>query len=582
MDTPRTSQPQFAQTALTTDGGMVTANHHLAAEAGARMLAMGGNVVDAALAAAFAVGVVEPAMSGIGGRGYMVIHFGATGESIVIDGHERAPHAARPDMFAIADHHEALTSGWGPQAQVVDAANANGHRAVAVPGVLAALAVVHRRYATLPLKTLLEPAIGLARDGFAVGVHLATLIGMHRAKLARFPATAAIFLRGGYPPTAGERLVQNDLAHSLSLIADRGCEELYSGALADAIVAEMERGGGILTARDLAAYEPRVWDRPLTGTYRDYQILTVPEATGGITVLQIMNLLEGFDLSSAADPHALHILLEALRIAFRDRLAVIEDPAFAPVPFVGLASKAFAAERRRCIMIDRARDDLSPGDPWPFDNATAPEQPRSETVTWRGTDRDTTHICAVDDRRTAVSLTQSIIDPFGSGVVAPGTGILLNSAMHNFNPLPNQPGSIAPWKRSAHNGAPTIVLRPDGRAFLAIGGAGGTKVITGIVQVLVNLIDRSMNLQDAIAAPRVHNEGWGSEIDGRIPPQIIARLRAMGHETAVVQSRYALPAFSRINGIMVDDAGALASGVDIFTDAGAAAVDMAPHKKQGG
>ncbi|MBI4278912.1 MAG: gamma-glutamyltransferase [Armatimonadetes bacterium] len=569
-----TTMLQHSQSELSARGGLVTANHRLAAETGAAMLAGGGNAVDAAAAASFAIGVVEPAMSGMGGRGYMVIYFTRDGSGTVIDGHERAPLGARADMFKVEDARQVPTQGWGPLVPVVGAANSTGHLAAAVPGVVGAIATAHRRYGRLPLKTVLEPAMALAEEGFEVSVPLATTIAMNRSRLARFAASAAIFLRNGHPPVPGDRLVQPDLARSLRLMAEHGADEFYTGSIARAIAAEMERAGGLITLRDLAEFRPRVWERPLAGSYRGHRLLTVPEATGGITLVQIMNLLEGFDLATL-DPLgacSLHLLLEACRIAFRDRLAVIDDPAFTPVPYAGLGSEAFADARRRIISRERALEDVTPADPWPYDGDAAAALPGAHAGAWRAGDQDTTHFCAVDRDRTVVSMTQSIIDAFGSGVVVPGTGILLNSAMHNFNPVPGQLGSIAPWKRSVHNGTPVIVLRPDGTPCLAIGGAGGTKIITGVAQILVNVLDRHWKLQDAVEAPRVHNEGWESQVDGRVPVGVVDELRRMGHSLEVVMPRFARPGFSRINGIAAGPDGTLSSGVDPFSDAGAAAV----------
>ena len=352
---------------------MVTANHHLAAEAGALILGQGGNAVDAAIATAFAVGVVEPGASGIGGRGYLVIHVPATGESTVIDGHERAPMAARADMFEIVDSHGVPTAGWGPQVRVKDDANAVGHRAVAVPGVVAALHEAHRRYGRLAWAEVLAPGIALAEDGFEVTAALAAGLEQHRARLARFPATAALFLPGGQPLAAGSRLRQPDLARSYRLIAAEGPDALYRGALARAIGDEMARGGGILSTDDLDRFRPRIWDGPLRGTYRDYEILIVPETTGGITLLQALNLLEGFDLG-ALDPlgaPALHVMLDSLKVAFVDRLAALDDPAFQPVPFSGLASKAFADARRTLISPERALGEVEPCDAWPYERRRA-------------------------------------------------------------------------------------------------------------------------------------------------------------------------------------------------------------------
>lgn len=562
---------------LRSRGGMVASNHRLAAEAGAAILARGGNAIDAAAAVSFAVGVVEPAMSGLGGRGYLVIRFGASGETAVIDGHERAPRAATPDMFEVADVRERPNPGWGPEVPVVGQANIIGHRAVAVPAVLGAIALAHGRFGRLPLAAVLEPAITLAEDGFDVSVALAAAIAQHRGKLARYPAAAAVFLPGGAAPAPGERLVQRDLGRTLRRIAERGPDEFYTGEIAGAIDAEMVRGGGLVTRRDLAEFRPRVWAGPLAGTYRGYHILTVPEATGGVTLLQILNLLESIDTAAFEpfDPRYLHLLLEVFRAAFRDRLAVIDDPAFTPVPYAGLASKAFAAARGRALSPDRSVDPLDPADPWPFDGARDGALPPSRHASWRApaVEHETTHFCVVDGERTVVSMTQSIIDAFGSGVVVPGTGILLNSCMHNFNPVPGQLRSIAPWKRSVHNGVPVIVLRGDGRPLLAVGGAGGTKIITGVAQILVNLLDRGWDVQRAVEAPRVHNEGDASQVDGRLGTETADRLARIGHTVSIVTPRYARPVFSRINAIVIGADGELAAGTDQFGDAGAAGVE---------
>ncbi|MDQ3547418.1 MAG: gamma-glutamyltransferase, partial [Chloroflexota bacterium] len=330
----RATEIQYAQPMLGTMGGMVTANHRSAAESGAGMLARGGNAVDAAVATAIAVGVVEPAMSGIAGRGYMMIHFSEDGSNAIIDGHERAPLAARADMYDVQATEQIPTHGWGPQYRVADDAHMLGHRSVAVPGVLAALCLAHQRYGKLPLATVVEPAIALAEEGFAVSVPLAVMIAQFREKLARFPATSAIFLNDGHALRPGDWLRQPDLAKSFRLVAEHGPAAFYEGPLADAIAAEMERGGGIITKQDLSEFEPRVWDQPLVGTYRGYRLLTMPEATGGVTLIQIMNMLEGYDLAAYEpfDPRYLHLQLEAGRIAFRDRMAYVEDPAFAEVP----------------------------------------------------------------------------------------------------------------------------------------------------------------------------------------------------------------------------------------------------------
>lgn len=571
-----TTQISYDQSTITSRAGMVTANHRLAAEAGATILDRGGNAIDAIVATAFAVPVVEPAMSGIGGRGYMVIHNAATNESLVIDGHERVPRAARPDIFAVDTGQpmpDQPNPGWGFQIPVVDDANATGHLAVAVPGVLGALAVAHATYGRLPLAIVLAPAMALAADGFEMSVPLSVAIACSRDKLARFPATTEIFLRDGRAPVPGARFVQRDLARTYESIAQHGLESFYRGAIGQALAAEMERAGGILSASDLAEFQPRVWDRPLCGTYRGHRLLTAPEATGGVTLIELMNVLEGFDLASldAASVANCHLLIEAMRVTFRDRVAFVDDPAFNPVPFRGLIAKDYAGTRRATIDRTRAQETSSPGDPWAFDGSIDAVLPQGPTVPWGPLGGDTTHFTVADRDGMTVSMTQSLIDAFGSGVVVPGTGMLLNSAMHNFNPIPGQLGSIAPWKRASHYGTPTIVLREDGSPAVAIGGAGGTMVPTGIAQILVNTLDRGWSIQDAVAAPRVHCEGWDSLVDGRIDPDVIAELRAMGHRLVVRQPGYAQPAFSRINAIAFDGDGVATSGTDQFGDAGAAA-----------
>lgn len=570
------TEQSHAQSSIASRLGMVSANHRLAAAAGAVILERGGNAIDAIVATAFAAPVVEPAMSGIGGRGYLVLHDARSGDALVIDGHERVPRAARPDMFEIdisAPWPDQPNPGWGFQIPVVDSANATGHLAVAVPGVIGALAIAHERYGRLPLSTVLAPAIELAADGFEMTAPLSISIARNREKLARFPATAQVFLPGGEPPLPGALFVQTDLARTYELLAARGLAGFYSGEIGLAIAAEMERAGGILSAGDLASFRPRVWDRPLTGTYRDHRLLTAPEATGGVTLIELMNVLEGFSPArlDAGKVENAHLLLEAMRVAYRDRFAYVDDPTFRAVPFGGLISKEYATTRRATIDLERAQEHSAAGDPWPFDASADGPLPDGPTVSWGAHGGETTHFNVVDRDGLTISMTQSLIDAFGSGVIVPGTGLLLNSAMHNFNPAPGEIGSIAPWKRASHYGTPAIVLRADGTPLVAIGGAGGTMVPTGIAQILVHLIDRGWSTQEAVAAPRVHCEGWDSLIDGRFDPAVTDALTAMGHRLRIVRPGYAQPVFSRINAIAVDAAGNATSGTDQFGDAGAAA-----------
>jgi gamma-glutamyltranspeptidase/glutathione hydrolase len=552
---------------------MVTAGNATAAAVGAQILAQGGNAMDAAVATAFASGVVEPAMSGIGGRGYLVALRPGEDEALVIDGHERAPRGARPDMFQVGSRGRRIVSGWGVEAEVADAANRDGHLAIAVPGVVPALALAHVRSGELSWRAVIEPSIRLALCGFEVDETLAALIAMHEERLSRYPATAAIFLPDGRAPAVGERLVQRDLARSLELIADRGPMAMRDGPLARAIVDDVARGGGVLSLDDLRLIEPRVWDRAATTTFHGHRLLGVPDATGAVTLFEILNMIEAAGLEgeplSAANAH---LLAELFRAAFEDRRRWVDDGDHADVPFSGLTDKEFA--RTRVGHVDRARRsaELAASDPFAFDALPVPGNRPAEGSPVA--DRHTTHFCAVDERRMVVSMTQSLIDPFGSAVVARGTGVLLNSAMHNFNPVPGEVGSIAPWKRAGHFGTPLVVLDPDGNPRLAAGAGGGTRIVTGLAQVLVRVIQRGEPLPDAIAAPRIHCDGAAVELDERVAAQLELELRARGHEVEPRAASFGAPAFARVNAIEITP-GRLVGAADPFSNAGAAAPEQA-------
>ena len=553
---------------LAAAGGMVTANGARAAVAGATILAAGGNAMDAAVATSFASAVAEPAMSGIAGRGYLVVLPAGARDAIAIDGHERAPAAARPDMFAPAPGRPRLVSGWGVETEVAGGANRDGHLAVAVPGVVPALTLAHERFGVLPWHAVIEPAIELASEGFDVDESLAASVTLNRPRLARFPATAAIFLPDGRPLAVGDRFVQPDLARSLRALAACGPDELRDGRLGRALVAEVAAGGGILTLDDLRRIEPRTWSAPAETSFRGHRVLGLPDATGAVTLIEILNMIEAAGLhGDLLEAPAIHVLVEIFRAAFEDRRRYVDDGDHADVPFRGLTAKEYAGARATTIDRSHRRDELAPVDPWSFEGRIAPGQ--GTPVGAGRSDRHTTHFCAVDERRMVVSMTQSLVDEFGSAVVVPGTGILLNSAMHNFNAVPGQLGSIAPWKRAPHFGTPLIVLAPDGSPRLAIGGGGGTRIVTGLAQVLVRVLERRESVAAALAAPRIHCDGAVVEIDERAFPGVEAELRERGHPVEPVTSSFGAPAFARLNGIEITRGG-LAGGVDPMSNAGAA------------
>ena len=370
---------------IVADHGIVAAKHPRAAEAGLRVLQEGGNAVDAAVTAAFAVGVAEPWMSGIGGGGFMTIHL-ASGEDAVVDYFARAPRSAGPDFYELTEGYRADALGF---TGVKDNANTVGHRAVAVPGTVAGLALALERYGTIGLKDALAPAIALAEEGFAVAWHHALICALSRELLARYPATAAVFLReGGEVHAPGEDrpvlLRQPDLARTLRRIADEGPAGFYRGETARAIAAEMARHGGAITEEDLAAYEAEIV-APLAAPYRDHTVLHIPRAAGGITVLESLNLLEGFDLAALGHNSvaALHAIVEASRRAWADRMAYLGDPDVVAAPLVGLASREYAAARPRRS---------SPANPGPTSRrcsptVPSPARPRPATAAARRTSR---------------------------------------------------------------------------------------------------------------------------------------------------------------------------------------------------
>jgi gamma-glutamyltranspeptidase/glutathione hydrolase len=488
---------------------VVVTNHPLGSAAGAEMLAAGGNAVDAAVAALFALTVVEPMMVGIFGAGHAHLRL-ADGRHLVVDGYTTAPAAARPDMYT------PLSDRWPDYLRVEGDRNRLGALSVGVPGTLLAWCEILRRFGRLDLATVLEPATRHAARGFRVTPYLAGAIVECAAELARFPATAAVFLPGGAPPRPGQLLVQPDYARTLATIAREGPEALYGGALGEAICEGIRQEGGILTLEDLRAYRT-VERRPVTGTYRGLTVTGPPPPSGGgVHLLQLLNLVEGFDVAGLGFGTAdgIHLLAEALKIAFADREAATADPAFVAVPVERLLSKAEAAARRTGIDMARA--------------APGPAPP----ATGAGSGH-TTHLTVADAEGNVVAMTQTIEQLFGSKLIVPGTGVLLNDTMGLFDPHPGRTGSIAPGKRMTSSMAPTIVL-DGGRPRWALGLPGGRRIFPSVFQALLNLIDHGMTLQEAVEAPRVWTQGQELEVEAAVPETVRAALAARGHAVVAV------------------------------------------------
>lgn len=522
--------------------GVVSASHPAAAAAGARMLAAGGNAVDAAVAVQFALNVVEPQSSGIGGGGFMMIHLAKTGETVIVDSRERAPVAARADQFAPdglpMPFELASTSGL----------------AVGVPGTLRGLDTALKRWGTKPLAATLAPAIELAARGFRVNRFLAEDIANDGGRTALYPETAAIFRPGGVPLAEGDWLVQPDLAKTLKRIAAQGPDAFYRGPLARAIVKAQARarpelgeaGRGRMTTADLARYDVAI-RKPLVGRYRGWTLATMPPpSSGGLTMLETLGLLERFPLGDAAQgygfgsPKTLHATIEAMRLAFADRAVWIGDDDAAPVPRTGLLHPGYLAARGALIRADARMDTPPAGDPTPWE-AAVPAKP----ARIRAESPHTTHFAVVDRWGNAVSYTSTIEFTWGSGITVPGHGFLLNNELTDFNFAPTadaaagDPGAndVAPGKRPRSSMAPTMLFK-DGKPVYAYGSPGGATIINSVLNVTLNLVDHGMTLQQAIDAPRVSVthaagevscEGGRTFMRPRIPAATQEALRALGH-----------------------------------------------------
>jgi gamma-glutamyltranspeptidase/glutathione hydrolase len=548
------------RTEATGERGMVAAKHELAAEVGAQVLEDGGNAVDAAVATAFTVGVVEPFMNGIGGGGLMLVYLADRRQTIAIDFAMAAPRAARPDMYELLDATSPSMFGWRA---VRDDANIHGPLSIAVPGTVAGLALAAERYGTIPLRELVQPAIRYARQGFPVSWHTSLEIAQDLELLNRYPSTRAIFTRGGLPwpvLTGLEQtlLVQADLARSLEAIAERGPDVFYRGELGQALVEGLRGLGAILTEDDLRAYEVRVTE-PLWGRYRGYRVAAAPAPSGGPTLLECLHLMDCFDLRASGHNtvETLHRLIEAFRQAFVDRFAYLADPAFAEVPVTALIDPAYAREQAARIG-ERARPAVEPGDP----ERLGVSRRYARSMPNYGTG-STTHLSVVDRWGNAVSLTQTLLSAWGSRVVAPGTGILMNNGMMWFDPEPGRANSIEPGKRPLANMSPALVFVGE-RVYLSLGAMGGRKIINALAQIISNVIDHGMGIQAAITAPRVDCSVQPALVSSRIDPAVVEGLHARGHRLQVVIEDVGNVPFASPVGILVEADGRLRGGANPY------------------
>lgn len=503
----------FAQTPVNLFGraadgarGVVAAAKPEASQIGVDILRRGGNAVDAAVATAFALGVLEPNASGLGGGGFMIIKLAKMKEAVIIDFRETAPAAATADMYKRDE-----------KGAIIDSANTVGGLASGVPGEVAGLLYALQNYGSkrLSLARILEPSIQYAEKGYRVTENLSPIILDNLAKINKYPATAAIYTVDGLPPEVGATITNPDLAATLRLIARGGADAFYKGELAQKIAKAVQDAGGIITAQDLANYQVKV-RAPVTGSYRGFSIISTPPASsGGTHVIQILNILENMDMAKLGigTAAANHAWVEALRLAFADRGRYMADADFVKVPLKGLASKDYAKELFAKIDMAKAMGSAAAGDPTKFESGS------------------TTSFAVMDRAGNMVACTKSINYFFGSGVTVPGTGIIMNNHMDDFVLNPGHIQSIEPGKRPLSSMTPTLVLDPSGQPFMALGSPGATRIIGAVAQVISNVVDHNMPIQDAIVAPRIFAMASGQvQLEGRNSINALNGLKALGHD----------------------------------------------------
>ena len=545
------NQMVATRTRLIAEHGLVVGGHDLEAEAGIRIMQEGGNAIDAQVAAAFVGFVVEPAMCGIGGYGRLSIYLANRQEFVTIDHYVRAPLKAHPAMFQ-SDHKAAWHYYEHPQS--IDRLAEKGYLSPAVPGAVAGLCTAQQLFGRLPLAQVLEPAIEVAAAGLPVSWDLSLIIGERLADIQTMPHIADFLLRDGYPPlyaspyNQGDTLDTTDLANTLRRIAQDGPAAFYTGPIAEAIEREVAGGGGILSTADLAAYRPKIL-REKPARYRGYDYITAYDQVG----YEALNILEQFDLAGYG-PDSLefrHLAAEALGHAFIDNIVHYGDPEHTQSPVNGLASRAFAAARAAGLRLAQAAPrPILPADPWPYESeADAPEVlPDRPTL---GKPQGTTQMATADREGNMTAFITSLSNLFGSLIMVPGTGIILNNSMQNFDPRPDHPNHVAPGKMPIF-AAPSLVATKDGRAIFSGCGSGGYRIETGVLHTFMHAVDFGMTIQTAVDAPRVHCQGADTYVDTRIPQGIRDKLAEMGHLVISVADQPRVTNFGRVCAIWVD------------------------------
>ncbi|AOV07505.1 gamma-glutamyltransferase [Sporosarcina ureilytica] len=503
------------ESAVGKDGMVVTA-HPEASKIGAKVLQNGGNAVDAAIAIQFALNVAEPEMSGIGGGGFMMVYDAKTQDVSIINSRERAPAGATPDMF--------LNENGSP----IPFAERHIHgNAVGIPGTLAGLYEAHEKWGTQKFHQLIQPSIKLADKGVKVNWPLAKSIKDNKDKLAK-SAAKDVFLPDGQPLKEGDILVQKDLAKTYKLIQKHGLDVFYNGEIGAAIAGTVQEFGGSMTVDDLKNYELTI-DEPLYAEYKGYEVASMPPpSSGGLTVLQILKLLEPFDLSQYGIRSAekYHLLAEAMHLAYADRGAYMGDPEFIDVPTKGLLHPDYIAERSSLISLDQANPNVQPGNPWKY------EEGRTSSYVEQNDEKaigQTTHFAVADKWGNFVTFTTTIEQLFGTGIMVPEYGIMLNNELTDFDAVPGGSNEVQPNKRPLSSMSPTMLLK-DGKPYLSVGSPGGPTIITSVLQTILNVVDYEMDLKAAIEEPRIYSNQYPNiRWEQGIPETVREQLTQMGH-----------------------------------------------------
>ncbi|HZJ83346.1 MAG TPA: gamma-glutamyltransferase, partial [Clostridia bacterium] len=514
------------------ENGMIASAKPEASEVGIEIMKKGGNAIDAAVATGFALGVVEPNANGLGGGGFMMIRFAETGEVAFLDFREIAPGNAKEDLYELDE-----------DGKVIDDAKTVGGLAAGVPGEVAGLLTALDKYGSMTKEEVIQPAIDLASEGFLVTENFSGIITDNFEKINKFDATKEIYLKDGLPYEADDTIKNPDLADTLKIIAEKGIDGFYKGEVAEDLVKASDETGGIITMDDLAKYEVKVRE-PVQGSYRGYDIIsTPPSSSGGTHVIQLLNLLENYDMKEKGhnSVESIHLWSEAAKLVFADRGKYMADTDFVDVPLAGLASKDYAKELIEKIDLEKSAEDVEFGDPSKYESGS------------------TTHYSVMDKEGNIVAVTKTINFFFGSGVTVGGRGFILNNEMDDFNAQPGTSNSIEPFKRPLSSMTPTIVLKDD-KPFLALGSPGATRIIPTVAQIISNIIDHGMNVQEAINAPRMFDMSGTLSVEGRIDEDIVKGLEDLGHTVEVKGDLDAF--FGGAQCIMREESGKLHGGGD--------------------